>query len=136
RAGTVAAVIMLTIVLSAYVMRYQPRVVRNHARGIAVSALLLSMLLLAQIAGIGSSPTYVFGIAPTIVVAMILTIAYDQRFATGVASIHAILVTLALNQSVGFFLVLWAGVLTCCFLLDEIRSRSKLIEVGGITAVV
>ena len=30
----------------------QPRVVRNHARGIAIAALLLSMLLLAQLSGI------------------------------------------------------------------------------------
>ena len=32
--------------------------------------------------------------------------------------------------------VLWVGVLNCTFLLDAIRSRSKLIEVGGVTAVV
>src|SRR2546421_834140 len=119
RTGTGAAVIMLTIVLAAYISRFQPRIVRNHARGIAIGALMLSMLLLAQIAGIGSSPTYVFGIAPTIVVAMILTIVYDQRFALGIASMHAALVTLALNQSLSFFLVLWAGVLTCTFLLNE-----------------
>ena len=34
---------------------------------------------------------------------MILTIAYDQRFATGVATIHAAMVTLALNQSLELF---------------------------------
>jgi putative nucleotidyltransferase with HDIG domain len=135
RGGTAASVIILTIIVAAYLGKYNPRVVRNHARGVAIGALMLSMLVLAQIAGIGSSPTYVFGIAPTIIVAMILTIAYDQRFAVGVASIHAVLVTIALNQGVSFFLVLWAGVLTCCFLLDEIRTRSKLIEVGGATAI-
>ncbi len=135
RAGTASIVVMLTIMLAAYLSKYQPRVVRNQARGIAIAALLLSMLLLAQIAGIGSSPTYVFGVAPTIVVAMILTIAYDQRFAVGVATVHAALVTLALNQSVSFFLVVWAGVLTCCFMLNEIRSRDKLILVGFATAI-
>jgi hypothetical protein len=49
--------------------------------------------------------------------------------------LHGVLVTLALNQSLSYFLVLWVGVLTCCFLLDDIRSRSKLIEVGGATAI-
>ena len=134
--GTAASVLILTICLAIYIAKFQPRIVRNHARSIAIGGLMLSMLLLAQIAGIGSSPAYVFGIAPTIVVAMILTIAYDQRFAMGVSAIHAALVTLATNQSLSFFLVLLAGVLTCCFLLDDIRTRSKLVEVGGVTAVV
>jgi putative nucleotidyltransferase with HDIG domain len=94
-----------------------------------------SMLLLAQLAAIGPGPLYVFGLAPTILVAMILTIAYEQRFAVGVASMHGLLVTLALDQGIGFYVILWVGVLTCCLLLDDIRTRSKLIEVGGLTAV-
>ena len=61
RAGTAASVVILTIILASYLGKYQPRIVRNRVRGIAIAALLLSMLVLAQIAGIGSSPTYVFG---------------------------------------------------------------------------
>ena len=34
-----------------------------------------------------------------------------------------------------FFLIVWVGVLTACFLLDDIRTRSKLIEVGGAAAL-
>ncbi len=136
RAGTATSVILLTLVLAVYTARFQLRVIRNQARGVAIVGLLYSMLVIAQLAGVGSSPMYVFGIAPTIVVAMILTIAYDQRFATGIGTIHAALVTLALNQSLSFFLVLFTGVMICCFLLNDIRTRSKLIEVGGVTAVV
>jgi putative nucleotidyltransferase with HDIG domain len=135
RAGLLASVAIITLILSCYVAKYQRRIIRNYARAVAIAALMLSMLLLAQLAGIGSSSLYVFGIAPTIIVAMILTIAYDQRFAVGVATVHAILVTLALNEKLSFFLILLAGVLTCCFLLDDIRTRSKLIEVGGATAL-
>jgi hypothetical protein len=93
------------------------------------------MLLLAQLAAIGTGPLYIFGLAPTVLVAMIMTIAYDRRFATGIGSMHGLLVTLALDQGIGFFIILWVGVFTCCFTLDEIRTRSKLIEVGGLTAV-
>jgi len=66
---------------------------------------------------------------------MILTIAYDQRFAIGVASMHAFLVTFGLGQGTDFFLIIWVGVLTAGFLLDDIRTRSKLIEVGGAAAL-
>src|SRR2546423_4987709 len=101
----------------------------------AIGGLLLAMLLLAQLAAIGTGPLYVFGIAPTLVVAMILAIAYDQRFAIGVATMHGILVTAALDQGIGFFLIIWVGVLTCGFMLDEIRTRIKLIEIGGAAAI-
>jgi putative nucleotidyltransferase with HDIG domain len=135
RAGLVASVGILTLMLGAYLSRYQARVVRNHARATAIAGLMLSMLLLAQLAGLGSSPTYVFGIAPTIIVAMILAIAYDQRMAMGVGCIHAVLVTMALNEGMTFLLVVWTGVVTCCYLLDDIRTRSRLIEVGGAVAL-
>ena len=126
---------ILTFVLAAYIARYQRRCIRNHARALAMGGLLLAMLLLTQLAGIGNKSLIIFGIAPTIVAAMILTIAYDQRFAFGVATIHAIIVTIALDQGIDSFLVLWVGVLTACYLLDDIRTRIKLIEVGGYTCL-
>jgi hypothetical protein len=136
RAGLALLAIVITIFLCAYVAKYQPRCIRNHTRGVALAALLLSMLLLTQLAGIGSNSLYILGIAPTILAAIILTIAYDQRFAFGVATVQTMIVTIALNQDISFFFVLWSGVLTACYLLDDIRTRSKLIEVGGIAAVV
>ncbi len=133
--GTAGMVALLTLVLCGYTIRYQSRVVRNHMRAIAMAGLLLSMLLVVQLAGLGSSPTYVFGIAPAIVVAMIVTIAYDQRYAAGVSMIFAVFATMALNEDSGFFLILMSGALTATFLLEDIRTRSKLIEVGGAAAV-
>lgn len=133
--GLASTVILITTVLCWYISRYQSRIIRNPARAIALGALLVAMLFLAQLAAIGTGPLYFFGLAPTILVAMILAVAYDQRFAIGVASMHGIIVTAALDQGIGFFLILWVGILTCGFLLDEIRTRSKLIEVGGAVAL-
>ena len=135
RTGLIFCVFLITMALAAYVTKFQPRIVRNHARAVAIAALLVLTLLLAQLAAIGSSPLFVFGVAPTILVAMILTIAYDQRFSIGLAGIHAVLVTLALNSSMSFMLILFTGAATSCFLLDDVRTRSKLIEVGGVAAL-
>ena len=66
---------------------------------------------------------------------MILTIAYEQRFAVGIASMHGMLATIALQQSVMFFVVIWIGCICACFLTGDIRTRSKLIEIGGAMAV-
>lgn len=131
RLGLFGAVVLLTFALGGYIVAHQPRIVRNHARGAGIAALLLSMLLLAQLAGIGSSDLHLFATAPTVLVAMIVAIAYDQRFALGVGGIHAVLVTLGLGESLAFFMVLWLGVMVACYLLDDVRTRDKLIRVGG-----
>lgn len=135
RVGLGFVVALMTTIASAYVARYQPRIVRNVARAAAIALLLLAMLLVAQLAALGSSSIYIFGIAPTILTAMILCIAYEQRFALGIATFHAVLVTLAMDANLTFLMILETGVVTCCFLLDELRTRSKLIEVGGMTAL-
>jgi len=133
--GLSITAILITITLCGYVATFQKRILRNHARAMAIVVLQLSMLLLAQLAAVGSYQLYLLGVAPTILVAMILTIAYDKRFSLGVATTHALLVTIALDQGVGYFVILWVGAMTAAFMLDDIRSRSKLIEVGGVTAI-
>lgn len=134
RLGLATTVIVLTCVGSAYIARYQVRIIRNHARALGLAALLIAMLLLPQLTGLGSMPAFVFGVAPTIMVAMILAIAYDQRFAMGIAALHGVLATIAVGEGLEFFVVIVTGVTTCCYLLEDVRTRSKLVEVGGATA--
>jgi len=135
RAAYALMALLVTISLGAYIARFQPRIVRNHARGFALAALIVLMLLISELAAMGSNSLYIFGIAPTILTAIILAIAYDQRFALGFGMLDAILVTFALNQTVMFLIVLWVGLVTVGFMLDEIRTRSKLVEVGGVAAL-
>jgi putative nucleotidyltransferase with HDIG domain len=133
--GVAAMTILLTIALSLYTVHFQWRVVKNHARAIAIAVLLLSTLLLAELAGMGSGPIYLLAVAPTLLVAIILAIAYEQRYAVGVASIHGLLVTIGLDQRVGFLVIIWIGIVAAVFMLNDIRGRSKLIEVGGVAAI-
>jgi putative nucleotidyltransferase with HDIG domain len=134
--GMAGLALLITAAISVYAALYQPRITRNSLRAVALGGLLLAMLLLAQVAALSTAPLLLFGVAPTLLVAMVLAIAYDQRFGMGIGSLHGILVTAVLDQGVGFFLIIWLGVMTACLLLDDVRSRSKLIEVGGISAVV
>jgi len=135
RMGLFATVVILTVIGSLYVAQFQPRILRNGSRALGLASLLISMLLLSQLTGLGSTRSYMFGLAPTLLVAMILSIAYDQRFAMGIAGIHALLATLALGEGLDFLLIQMTGVLTCCFLLDDVRTRSKLVEIGGACAM-
>ena len=135
RVGIAATVSILTVIGSFYIATFQPRILRNHSRALGLASLMLSMLLLAQLTGLGSTRSYMFGLAPTLLVAMILAIAYDQRFAMGMAGLHAILATFALGEGLDFLMIQITGVLTCCFLLDDVRTRSKLVEIGGACAM-
>jgi putative nucleotidyltransferase with HDIG domain len=119
-----------------YIRKYQQRILRNNARAFALMVLVVGMLLLSQLAASGTRPLYLFGLAPTILTAMILAIAYDPRFALGVSLILACLTTLGLNQSAPFLLTLMAGCTTCCAMVGTVRTRGRLIEIGFFAAIV
>ena len=134
-AGVIGAVAVLTSVLCWYILKYQPRIIANRARAIAIVVLLIGMMLLAQLAASGTRPLYMFGIAPAILTAMILAIAYDPRFALGIAMLLATLTTLALNQDVVFLLIVLGGCTTSCAFTGSVKTRGRLIEIGGISAM-
>jgi len=133
RFGMIGAVVVL---LGLYIYKYRPRIVQNHWRGFAVAALLVLTLLLARTTvGTGRLNPYVavFGL---FLASAILTIAYDQRFAFAVAGALVVLTALQLRAGLGELIVLWATAAATVFQLREVRTRSKLIETGGLTAVV
>ena len=119
-----------------YLATYNPRIIANPMRGFVLMALLLLAQALAVV-GLMMRPEalWIMGLFPTLLVAIVLVIAYDQRFALAVGAIHALLVTLTLGQSVGFLLALAAGVAVAVRQLSDVRSRSKLVWVGLWTGV-
>ena len=131
RAGLAGVVLLLTGMLGVYVASYQPRVLHNHLRALGLSVLFAGTVFLAQLAALSTQPLYLFAAAPTLLVATIMAIAYDRRFALGVGLIHAAFVILAVSGDLPLLLTLAAGVVVTALLLDDVRSRTKLIEVGG-----
>lgn len=133
--GIASSALVITLLFCWYVARFQPRIIRNHARAGALAMLLLGMLATAQIAAVGTRPIYFFGIAPTLLVTMITAIAYDRRFALGVGILHAVLVTMALGQDVSYLCVLFSGVCVATAMLADVRTRGRLIEAGVLTGL-
>lgn len=134
-AGITGIVLIITTVMAWYVSRYQPRIVHNHARGFAITMLLVAMMLLSQLAASGTRPLYIFGIGPTILTAMVLAIAYEPRFALGISMLLTLLVTLSLNQGMEFLLVLLGGCCAACAFTGTVRTRGRLIEIGAFSAL-
>ena len=133
--GGRAGLLLLVIVpLCIYIARYQPRIVSNHWRGLAMASVVLLLLALnrTMVTVLQLNPHV--AVLPVITGAIVLTIAYDQRFALAVSAAMAILVVLQLRAGMDIFVVLLVATAATIFQLREIRTRSKLIEVAGITA--
>ncbi len=117
--------------LFSYVITFRPRVVRNPMRALAITLLLLACQALAVwITMLHPQFPYATAIAPTLLAAIVLTIAYDRLLALVVGALHAGLVVVSLDLSVGVAVVMLAGVATAVALLEPVRTRSTIVLVG------
>jgi putative nucleotidyltransferase with HDIG domain len=134
--GRAMMVLILTVACALYIVRMS-HVARTVRRGWAVCVLLLAGLLVARCAVVYVPwwAVYPTAIAPTLLTAIILVTAYNQRFALGVVAIHGLLVTITLRQNIDFYLPLLSGAAVFCFALKEIRTRGRLIEIGFVSSV-
>ncbi len=132
--ANVALILMLTVMLCSYVGHYQPGVVRNNIRGLIMAAMLLLMMAITKIL------VQVFSLPPQVALlgvctaGVVLTIAYDQRFAMGVSAILAAIVVFQIHAGFELMAVLITGLVLFVLQLREIRTRSRLVIVSIITA--
>ena len=133
-AGRAAILLLVMVPLCVYVVRYEPRIVRNRWRGLAVVGVLLGMLALNRTMAsvLGLNPHV--AVLPVMLAAIMMTIAYDQRFALATGAAMAILAVLQLRAGIEVLVVLLVAVAASIFPLREIRMRSKLITVAGLSA--
>jgi len=143
---TAVLVILISMGAGLYVHHFQARMIKNHMRALVLSALFLLLLLATKIGVISSikspwSTSWVTG--TTVMVTIILAIAYDQRFAVEMSIFYGLFACLVLRgvesqpyQIAGFglFITLFSGIVACGFSLREIRTRMKLLEVSTLTA--
>ena len=144
---TATVVLLLSVAVAAYIHHYQTRMIKNHARAIILASLFLMLLAITK-TGVMSFSNEIWATSwatgTAVMAAMVLAIAYDQRFALDMGIFYAFYACLAVGrldqpyQLTESFLLLTmvSGVLTSGFCLREIRSRMKLLEVSTLTAVV
>ena len=123
--GRALLVGILTVAAALYVVRMN-EVSRTPKQGWIVCALMLLTLVPARIiVSYWPQSTYLVGMMPTLLTAVILTIAYSQRFALGMSIFHALLVTVTLGQGLDFFFPMAAGAATFCFSLKRRFGRCR-----------
>ncbi len=135
-AAVAAIVVLICIGLSMYVLHFESKIVNRPLRLLALAGLFFLLLVITKIGSLFSEWIYI-ATGSAVTSAIILTIAYNQRFALGLTLFYSILACFAVGRiaSIELFLTMMAGVITCTFSLKEIRTRMKLIEVTTLASV-
>jgi len=132
--GRALTLLLITAALVVYIARYQARIVRSRWRSFTLAAVALVALGLTKAVGYAPQLNPHTSVLAVLLAAMVLTIAYDQRFALAAGTILAIFVVLQLRAGLGLLVVLFVAAAVAIAQLREIRTRSKLIRVSGVTA--
>lgn len=137
-----ALMLVLSAALGLYVASCQPRIVQNHLRGSVLLASLLIMMAVVRAGVIYGLSAYLI-VVPVMIMGIMMTIAYSQRFALGISSFLALVSVLSLRenpemfeQALGVLVSTGTGVGIAVLRLKEIRTRSKLIEVCALAGLV
>ncbi len=129
--GEAGTILLLVAVVWVYVYFYNDKVRRNPVRGAVLAALLLGCQVAATvIVTLWPGVTLSGAAFPALLGATVLAIVYGQRFALALGAAVTALIALTLRLPVEQTLVVVVGVAAGVSLLDEVRSRSKLVKVG------
>ncbi len=144
-------VTLVSLAAALYIYHYQKRMLRNHIRVFVLISLFILLLastkfMTSKLIGLQSRYTPLsWATGTAVIVAIILTIAYDQRFAIGMCVFYCIFACLAAEPAgadsgyqllnIDLFLIMITGAFTCSLSLKEIRTRIKLLQVSAMAAV-
>jgi putative nucleotidyltransferase with HDIG domain len=133
-AGTFSVVLLVTLMIGVYSVKFEPVSVRNWSRTLALALTMLAMIVLARVLKMGGVNDYA-SVFQVVLFALVMTVAYNQRFALMATMALVCFILTALQGGVGLLLTMLASGVTVVMILDEIRSRAKLIEVALASAL-
>ena len=139
---TTIIVLLICLAIAFYIHHYQKRIIINHARALAIVGLYTMLLITTKVVALLFKNTS-GATGSAVTAAIILTIAYNQRFAIGMIMFYCLLGCFATGTfeqyqltGINLFLTMIAGAVTCCFSLREIRTRMKLLQVSALSAAI
>ncbi len=129
--GSLAGIGALLSGAALYIVSFCPRIRKSAARVGWLAALGAATFAIAVVCSI-INPTFLMlvGVAPTMLFAVLIVLAYDQRSALALGAVHALAVGIALRLDPATLVVLIAGVCAAVLLLPEVRERRTLVRMG------
>lgn len=132
--GRVLLAFLVVFGVAAYMVRYQPAAYAQTFRRSVSSVALLVLFALTRLLHTSTEapPNLVVGLHA--LGAALLGIVYTQGAVFAICGASALLMTVAVQQNVGFFVVLLVVSATFVFGLREVRNRGRIVMVGGLAA--
>jgi putative nucleotidyltransferase with HDIG domain len=118
---------LLTAVVVLYGARFQQALAQSLPKIVGVCALVLLTLLVSFLL---SGPPWHAVLVPLTLTAMILTIAYNPQFALLMSLSLVLATSVALGADFEHLLVRMGGLATAVLLLRNVRTRTRLVQVG------
>jgi putative nucleotidyltransferase with HDIG domain len=118
---------LLSAVVVLYGARFQPTLAQSLPKIAGVCLLVLVTLLLSFL--LGNPPWHAISV-PLTLTAMILTIAYNPPFALLMSLSLVLAATVSLGGDFAGLLIHMGGLATAVLLLRNVRTRTRLVEVG------
>lgn len=136
-AGPTVLVALVALAMVVCVGNLRPRVARNPMRGLALAGLLLLALAMSWgVRSMGPNTLAAAAIGPAVLIAVILTIAYDARLALALTALHTVLIGQTIGLSLGLFVTTILTALIATVQLRDIRKRGLLVRMGIVTGLV
>jgi len=135
-AATAVVVVLVCLAAAFHISQYQKRLLKNRARMIGLVILFIFLLTAAKIPVALTGQAF-WATATAVAAALILTIAYNQRFAAVMVLFYCIFAYFAIYRlaNANMLLIMIAAAIPYCFFVKEIRTRMKLLEVSLVAAV-
>ncbi|MCC7292087.1 MAG: HDIG domain-containing protein [Phycisphaerales bacterium] len=134
-AGRLALVAIVAIGLVIYVSQHQARMLEHRSNRWTFALLVIGTIAASRFFAV-QWPTYrELVLIPALCCAGAFAIFFPRRFAIGAMSIVCVLAALAARGSLPLMLTMSAGASVLAFQLDAVRSRTRIITAGLLTAV-
>lgn len=134
-AGVAGAVGAITLAACGYLALFCRPIRQNPARMAVVAAMMVAALAVAAFASVAAPSVLVItAITPTLLLAAMLAVAYDQRVALAIGGLHTLLVCIALGLSVSMLALILTGVGVLVWHLRDIRDRRSIVRAAAWTA--
>ncbi len=117
---------MLGGFVGAYIWRFLPRLWESLPKLIGVCVLITLTIGLSA----ATQQMWAAAVVPLTMTAMILALTFDQPFAIVTAFSMALVTSLSLGTSIGHLLVMVSGLTVAVLLLQNVRTRVRLVQVG------
>src|SRR5438445_6492904 len=119
---------LLAALVALYVGRFQTGLAKSLPKVVSICALIAATLTLAFVL---SRPPWSAVLIPLTLTAMVLTLVYNHQFALLMSFSLALVTTMGLGAGLNHLLIMMGGLATSVLLLRNVRTRTRLVEIGA-----